>query len=85
MNHELLLRTLPLAIALTLISLTATWGALIAVQETPTVRSPFAFAAALWPLQALIVWRGVHRKESVDPQPIAATATSGQTDSPYAQ
>jgi len=85
MNHELLLRTLPLAIALTLISLTATWGALIAVQETPTARSPFAFAAALWPLQALLVWRGLRRTPSIDPRPIASVTTSGQTDSPYAQ
>ncbi|MBM3406054.1 MAG: hypothetical protein FJY25_01800 [Betaproteobacteria bacterium] len=85
MNHEVLMRTLPLAIALTLISLTATWGALIAMQETPTARSPFAFAAALWPLQALFVWRGATRKQSTDPQSVNANTPTGPTGSPYPQ
>lgn len=54
-NPNLLNRTLPLALALTLIALTALWAGWIASASGAVSRWPFVLCAAAWPLLA---WAG---------------------------
>lgn len=57
---NLLNRALPLALALTLIALTALWAGWIAAGFAAAPRWPFALCAASWPILA---WAGCRRRK----------------------
>ena len=59
-NPNLLNRALPLALALTLIALTALWAGWTASASAAVSRWPFALCAASWPLLA---WAGCRRRK----------------------
>lgn len=65
-NTTPLNRLLPLALALTLIALTAIWGGWIAIGSFEVDRWPFAVTATLWPALA---WAGCRSRRTTRREP----------------
>lgn len=57
MSNDPLDRALPVALALTLISLTALWGGWMIGQGASLLNAPSALIVMIWPPLALAVWR----------------------------
>ncbi len=76
-------RLLPVALALTLIGLTAFWGGWLAIGSGSTGQWPFAFSAALWPLLAWVGCCG--RRRAVRARSTQSAPPLTQADPPPGQ